>query len=72
MKDDLKVRIKAMSSFGEVKAAITEWLDYYNNRRYQWQLAKLAPNEFYQYQVTGVYPISGVTVPSARLNPEEC
>lgn len=52
----------------EVKAAITEWLDYYNNRRYQWQLARLAPNEFYQYQVTGVYPISGVTVPSEHLD----
>ena len=68
MKDDLKIRIKAMSSFDEVKAAITEWLDYYNNRRYQWQLARLAPNEFYQYQVTGVYPISGVTVPSEHLD----
>ena len=32
-------------------------IDYYNNERYQWQLAKLAPNEYYNYITTGIYPI---------------
>lgn len=32
-------------------------MDYYNNRRYQWELAKLAPNEFYQFYTTGLYPL---------------
>lgn len=68
MKDDIKAKIKAMTSFEEVKAKITEWLDYYNNDRYQWQLAKLSPNEFYQYQTTGIYPIPDVPIPPVRLD----
>ena len=27
-----------------------------NNDRYQWALAKLSPNEYYQYLTTGSYP----------------
>lgn len=36
-------------------------MDYYNNDRYQWGLAKLSPNEYYQYIITGIYPIKGRT-----------
>ena len=25
--------------------------------RYQWELAKLSPNEFYQFYTTGIYPL---------------
>ena len=32
------------------------WIDYYNNDRYQWDLAKLSPNEYYHYLLTGSYP----------------
>lgn len=39
---------------------IDDWIEYYNNERYQWQLAKLSPNEYYQYITTGVYPLEGV------------
>ena len=28
----------------------------YNNDRYQWDLAKLSPNEYYRYLTTGSYP----------------
>jgi hypothetical protein len=35
-------------------------MDYYNNERYQWQLAKLSPNEYYEYITTGVYPLKGI------------
>jgi hypothetical protein len=31
-------------------------MDYYNNDRYQWDLAKLSPNEYYHYITTGAYP----------------
>lgn len=34
-------------------------MDYYNNDRYQWGLARLSPNEYYQYIITGIYPIKG-------------
>ncbi|WP_423805394.1 IS3 family transposase [Phascolarctobacterium succinatutens] len=33
------------------------WMDYYNNDRYQWKLAKLSPNEYYEYVKTGLYPL---------------
>ena len=39
---------------------IDDWLDYYNNERYQWQLAKLSPNEYYGYITTGIYPLKGI------------
>ncbi len=47
-----------MTSFEEVKAKIDDWIDYYNNDRYQWELSKLSPNEFYRYATTGIYPLS--------------
>ncbi len=28
--------------------------------RYQWQLAKLSPNEYYGYITTGIYPLKGI------------
>ena len=55
MKDEID--ITNCTSFDEVKAIINDWIDYYNNERYQWQLAKLSPNEYYNYITTGVYPI---------------
>ncbi len=36
---------------------ITDWMDYYNNDRYQWDLEKLSPREYYRYCQTGVYPL---------------
>ena len=45
-------------TFDEVKAKIDDWIDYYNNDRYQWELSKLSPKEFYRYSTTGVYPLS--------------
>ncbi len=56
MKDELAGRIKKWTSFEDVKRAIDDWIDYYNNDRYQWDLAKLSPNEYYRYLTTGEYP----------------
>ena len=69
MKDEIKYEIAMMKSFDDVRAKLDDWIDYYNNDRYQWELAKLSPKEFYQYTTTGIYPI---TVPSrgAAPNPE--
>lgn len=55
MKDEID--LSACDSFSSVKAVIDDWIDYYNNDRYQWQLAKLSPNEYYQYITTGEYPL---------------
>jgi len=41
-----------------IAAVIDDWINYYNNDRYQWDLAKLSPREYYEYTITGVYPLS--------------
>ena len=58
MKDEIDV--SGCQSFREVKAMIDDWIDYYNNERYQWQLEKLSPNEYYEYVTTGHHPLNGV------------
>lgn len=63
MKDEID--LSGCECFEQVKALIDDWMEYYNNDRYQWQLAKLSPNEFYEYCVTGVYPL--ITSPPPSL-----
>jgi len=49
-------------------------MDYYNNRRYQWNLAKLSPNEFYNFVTTGEYPLdipNTPELPVIQKQPEE-
>ena len=57
MKDHISGKIAECTDFIEVKVIVDEYMDYYNNYRYQWELAKLAPNEFYQFYITGIYPL---------------
>lgn len=57
MKDELKNQIPKWKTFGDIKCSIDDWMDYYNNERYQWNLAKLSPNEYFNYLTTGEYPI---------------
>ena len=47
MKDELASEIPGWTSFEAAKASIDRWMDYYNNDRCQWDLAKLSPNEYY-------------------------
>ena len=65
MKDHIKYKLKNCTTFEEVKVIIDDWMDYYNNDRYQWRLAKLSPNEYYEYITSGVYPLKDV-IPSKR------
>ena len=55
MKDELD--LSSCRTFEDVKAAIDEHMDYYNKDRYQWDLMKLSPNEYYEYCITGVDPL---------------
>lgn len=57
MKDEIGYMVAEASAFEDVKRIIDDWMDYYNNDRGQWILAKLSPNEFYQYCQTGIYPL---------------
>ena len=70
MKDEIGSKIAAAESFAEAKAIVDDYMDYYNNDRGQWQLAKLSPNEFYEYCLTGVYPLItyGSSTPSVSLS----
>lgn len=57
MKDEIKDKLKKAETYEDVKAIIDDYMDYYNNDRYQWKLAKLSPNEYYKYVTTGNYPL---------------
>lgn len=63
MKDHIKPKLKNCQTFDDVKSIIDDYIDYYNNRRYQWHLAKLSPNEFYEFITTGVYPLDVSRIP---------
>lgn len=61
MKDEID--LSWCSKFDEVKRIIADWVDYYNNDRYQWDLARLSPKEYYKHLITGEYPL---TIPKAK------
>ena len=61
MKDELD--ISECLTFDDIYQTISDWVDYYNNDRYQWDLAKLSPREYYNYRVTGEYPLA---IPKAK------
>lgn len=63
MKDEYD--LSGCATFGEAKRKAADWISYYNTERYQWTLAKLSPREFYEYKITGVYPLKGVPEPKA-------
>lgn len=56
MKDE--IHLQRCNSFSDLKTEIDEYMDYYNNDRYQWNLAKLSPNQYANYIKTGNYPIT--------------
>lgn len=57
MKDELRDEIARCPTYDSVLARIDDWMDYYNRDRYQWDLLKLSPKEYYQYLLTGFYPL---------------
>ena len=77
MKDEIGDKIAACSTFEEAKLVIDDYMDYYNNDRGQWQLAKLSPNEYYEYCLTGIYPLISynnhkASVPCSPLPTKGC
>lgn len=55
MKDEID--ISRCKTYSELCAIIDDWMEYYNNDRYQWDLARLSPNEYERYIKTGKYPL---------------
>jgi transposase InsO family protein len=58
MKDEID--LSQCKTYEDLFAVIHDYMDYYNKDRYQWDLAKLSPNQYYEYVMTGVYPLRGV------------
>ena len=58
MKDEIANTLSELHTFNEVCLTINDWMDYYNNDRYQWELEKLSPVEYKQYLDTGYYPLT--------------
>ena len=52
-----EVRFKLSANHADIARKVLDWIDYYNNDRYQWALAKLSPNEYYDYITSGNYPL---------------
>lgn len=61
MKDEID--ISECKTYDAIYQEINRWTEYYNNERYQWDLAKLSPKEYYKYLNDGVYPL---TIPKAK------
>ena len=61
MKDEID--ISQCLTFDDIYQVISSWTDYYNNDRYQWDLARLSPREYYKYLISGMYPL---TIPKAK------
>jgi transposase InsO family protein len=57
MKDHLMERIEGAKEFEHIQTAVEDYMDYYNNERYVWDLAYLSPNEYYKFVTTGRYPL---------------
>ena len=57
MKDEIKSEVAKCRTFPEVQELLEDWMDYYNHDRYQWDLLKLSPVEYYGYLQTGIYPL---------------
>ena len=57
MKDEIAQEIRKCNGFEEVTAIVDDWMDYYNNDRYQWDLEKLSPKQYYEYCKTGIHPL---------------
>lgn len=65
MKDHIREKLSGCLEYAQAKAVIDDYIDYYNNERYQWHLAKLSPNEFYKFCTTGEYPLAVSNPPKA-------
>lgn len=61
MKDEINISL--CTTFEEIHEVISDWTNYYNNDRYQWDLARLTPMEYYNYLLTGEYPL---IIPKAK------
>lgn len=63
MKDEID--ISSCETVHEIYEVLLAWTEYYNTERYQWDLARLSPREYYDYLMTGKYPLA---IPAPKMN----
>lgn len=68
MKDEIE--ISKCITYNDLKEVIDDYIDYYNNDRYQYRLAKLSPNEYLNYYTTGIYALKGLIPEPEDKNPK--
>ena len=56
MKDEIRKEVSGYTTFEEVEAKVDDWMDYYNNDRYQTILQWMSPNEYYHFLETKELP----------------
>ena len=57
MKDHIKDKLKDCGTFEQTSSIVDDYMNYYNKEKYQWELAKISPDKFYEFYVTGEYPL---------------
>lgn len=57
MKDEIMDKVKKCSEFEQVNVIIDDWINYYNNDRYQQGLQMLSPKEYYLFITEGIDPL---------------
>jgi len=60
MKSEM-IDLRTVSTYHNLEHAIEAYMTYYNQERYQWDLAKLSPNQYETYLHTGIHPLSEIT-----------
>lgn len=63
MKDEID--ISSCETIHDIYEVLLAWAEYYNTERYQWDLARLEPREYYDYLITRKYPL---TIPAPKTN----
>lgn len=66
IKDHIGERIKESTEYEEVQKLVNDYIDYYNKERYQWNLAKLSPDEYYKFCTTRIYPLKWINTDTAE------
>lgn len=67
MKDEIEDRVKRCEEYESLVQLIDDYIDYYNNDRYQMNLAMLSPNEYLQYYKTEIYPLKNIVDESEEI-----
>ncbi len=57
MKNHIRDKLKEYMEFSQVSSIVANHMDYHNKEKYQWELAKLSPDEFYGFYIMGEYPL---------------